>query len=253
MEIILCIETGTGVCSVALAEDGNLLSLRESGEGRGHAQNLSVYIDEILRENNLTCGDLSAVAISIGPGSYTGLRIGSSLAKGICFAGNIPLIAISTLQAMTVGALADFEADILDIENIDDYIIAPMIDARRMEVYTQLFNSKGEALNEISAEIITDNSFESYKENNFLIFGDGAEKCKDSLNVKSVSFENISPSARNMVSLAHIYFKEQNFVDIAYFEPLYLKEFIGTTKKKNPLLMPPQRRNKKESDVKETK
>ena len=245
MEIILCIETGTDICSVALARNGNLLSLRESGEGRGHAQNLSIYIDEILRENDLSCDDLSAVAISIGPGSYTGLRIGSSLAKGICFASNIPLIAISTLQAMTIGAFADFKAGILDVENIDGCIFAPMIDARRMEVYTQLFNSKGEVLNDISAEIITETSFESYKDSDFIIFGDGAEKCKDALNVKSVSFENILPSARNMVTLAQQYFEEKNFVDIAYFEPLYLKDFIGTTKKKNPLLMPIQRRNKK--------
>lgn len=244
MEIILCIETGTDICSVALARNGNLLSLRESGEGRGHAQNLAVYIEEMLRDNSLSCDDLSAVAISIGPGSYTGLRIGSSLAKGICFAEDIPLIAVSTLQAMAEGAIKDFEAGILEIEDINDYIIAPMIDARRMEVYTQLFNSKGEALNEITAEVVTENSFVDYKDKNFLIFGDGAAKCVEMLNVKSVVLEHITPSARNMAKIAHQHYKDKKFEDIAYFEPLYLKDFIGTTKKKNPLLMPPQRKNR---------
>lgn len=244
MEIILCIETGTDICSVALAKNGNLLSLRESGEGRGHAQNLAVYIEEVLHDNDLSCEDLSAVAISIGPGSYTGLRIGSSLAKGICFAENIPLIAVSTLQAMAEGAIKDFEAGILEVENIDDYIIAPMIDARRMEVYTQLFTSKGDNINEITAEVISETSFADYKDKNFLIFGDGAEKCANMLKVKSVVLEHIMPSARNMVKIAHQYFNDKKFEDIAYFEPLYLKDFIGTTKKKNPLLMPSQRKNK---------
>lgn len=245
MSIILCIDTGTDICSVALSRDGNILSLIEGEKGRGHAQNLALYVEQIIEENSLSPSDLSAVAISIGPGSYTGLRIGSSLAKGICFAMGIPLIAISTLEAMTVGAISSYKSGALEINNIDDYIIAPMIDARRMEVYTQLFNSQGEPLNEIKAEIITEDSFKEYKDSNFLIFGDGAEKCIETLNVKTIVFEDITSSARNMVELAYKYYIGKEFVDIAYFEPLYLKDFIGTTKKKNPLLMPIQRRKEK--------
>lgn len=242
MSIILCIETATDVCSVALSSDGNLLSLRESGEGRSHAQNLAVYVDEILHENDLECSELSAVALSMGPGSYTGLRIGSSLAKGICYAEGIPLIAVSTLEALAVGAVADFEAGILTIEELDNVVLSPMIDARRMEVYTQLFNTRCEPLNEIAAEVITEKSFEEFRDRDFMIFGDGAKKCVDVLNVKSVTFENIASSARNMTKLAYDKFLKKEFMDIAYFEPLYLKDFIGTTKKKNPFAMPIQRR-----------
>ncbi|MEG0499859.1 MAG: tRNA (adenosine(37)-N6)-threonylcarbamoyltransferase complex dimerization subunit type 1 TsaB [Rikenellaceae bacterium] len=244
MDRILCIETGTDICSVALSTDGTLLSLRESSEGRSHAQNLAVYVDEILRENDLTCSDLSAVAISMGPGSYTGLRIGSSLAKGMCYAENIPLIAISTLQALTVGALADFEAGLLKSETLENRILAPMIDARRMEVYTQLFTEKAESLTTVTAEVVTENSFTDFRDHDFIIFGDGAKKCADILSVRSVILENIAPSARNMTKLAYDKFLKKEFADIAYFEPLYLKDFIGTTKKKNPFEIPVQRRKR---------
>lgn len=242
MKLILCIETGTDICSVALSSDGNLLSLRESGEGRSHAQNLAVYVDEILHENDLACSDLAAVAVSMGPGSYTGLRIGSSLAKGICYAEGIPLIAVSTLEALAVGAIADFEAGLLKVENLDHYILAPMIDARRMEVYTQLFTHGCKPLNEVTAEVISGESFAAFYDRDFILFGDGAKKCVDVLNVKSVVLENIAPSARNMTKLAYDKYLKGEFVDIAYFEPLYLKDFIGTTKKKNPFDMPKQRK-----------
>lgn len=242
MDRILCIETGTDICSVALSVDGTLLSLRESGEGRSHAQNLAVYVDEILSENSLSCSDLSAVAISMGPGSYTGLRIGSSLAKGICYAESIPMIAISTLEALTVGLIADFEAGLLKSETLEHTILAPMIDARRMEVYTQLFTPEVAALTSVTAEVVNENSFADFREREFIIFGDGAKKCAEVLNVKSVILENIAPSARNMTKLAYDKFLNKEFVDIAYFEPMYLKDFIGTTKKKNPFEMPMQRR-----------
>lgn len=242
MNRILCIETGTDICSVALSVDGTLLSLRESGEGRSHAQNLAVYVNEILSENSLSCSDLSAVAISMGPGSYTGLRIGSSLAKGVCYASSIPLIAISTLEALTVGAIADFEAGLLKSETLENFILAPMIDARRMEVYTQLFTSDMSALSRVTAEVISENSFADFRDREFIIFGDGANKCTDVLNVKGVILENIAPSARNMTKLAYDKFLKKEFVDIAYFEPMYLKDFIGTTKKKNPFEIPVQRR-----------
>lgn len=247
MDIILCIETGTDICSVSLSSDGNLLSLRESDEERSHAQNLAVYVEEILRKNNLSASNLSAVALSMGPGSYTGLRIGSSLAKGICYAEGIPLIALPTLEALAHGAIADFNAGLLSVSSLDGYVLAPMIDARRMEVYTQLFDHNGNALNEVSAEVVSGESFETMRERDFIVFGNGAKKCVDVLNVKSIILENIAPSARNMTKLAYEKFLRKEFEDIAYFEPLYLKDFIGTTKKKNPLEMPMQKRNNKKN------
>lgn len=242
MDIILCIETGTDTCSVSLSSDGTLLSLRESEEKCSHSQNLAIFVDEILRENDLSCSDLSAVAVSMGPGSYTGLRIGSSLSKGICYAENIPLIALSTLEAMAIGARSDFEAGISSLESLEGYILAPMIDARRMEVYTQFFTSDCEPLNSIEAVVVDGNSFEEYRDREFIIFGSGAEKCVGVMNVKSLVLENIAASARNMVKLAYDKFLAKEFVDIAYFEPLYLKDFVGTTKKKDVFAMPTQKR-----------
>lgn len=235
MNLILCIETGTEVCSVALSSNGSLLALRESGEGRNHATNLAVYIQEILDEHSLDCSDLSAVAVSMGPGSYTGLRIGSSMAKGICYSEGIPLIAVSSLEAMAVGALQDIEVGLIDIDNPEDYIFAPMIDARRMEVYTQLFMRGVEPLTDIAAEIITEDSFSDYQDKNFFLFGNGAEKCKDILKVKSVTVGKVLASAQNLTKIAYDKFMKEEFSDIAYFEPLYLKDFVSTTKKRDLL------------------
>lgn len=235
MKLILCIETGTEVCSVALSSNGSLLALRESGEGRAHASNLAVYIQEILEEHSLECSDLSAVAVSMGPGSYTGLRIGSSMAKGICYSESIPLIAVSSLEAMTVGALQDIEVGLIDIDNPEDYIFAPMIDARRMEVYTQFFAGGKEPLTDIVAEIITDASFADYQDKDFFIFGNGADKCKEVLNVKSVVVGKVVASAQNLTKIAYDKFLKEEFCNIAYFEPLYLKDFVSTTKKRDLL------------------
>lgn len=159
MSLILCIEAGTDIGSVALAKNGRLLSLRENLEGKHHAQNLAVYVEEILRENDLDADELDAVAVGKGPGSYTGLRIAVSLAKGICYATGKPLIAVNSLEALVQVALEDFEAGILDLESLEDAKLLPMIDARRMEVYCQLFDAQARPLSEVEAHVLTAESF----------------------------------------------------------------------------------------------
>ncbi len=235
MEYILLIETGGDVCSVALSNGDKLLSHRESHEGRAHAQNVAVYAEELLAEHGIGCENLSAVALGIGPGSYTGLRIGSSFAKGICYSANIPLIGVSSLESMVYGLKTQYLNGDIQLSNFDNKILAPMIDARRMEVYTQLYNSDIQPLSEIAAEVITEDSFAQYKERDFVIFGSGAEKCKEVLKVGDVLYINATPSARNMIDIAYKKFKDGKFEDIAYFEPYYLKDFVSTTKKRNLL------------------
>ena len=159
MSLILCIETGTDICSVGLARDGELISLRESDEGRDHAKKVGVFVDELLREMDVAPDELDAIAVGKGPGSYTGLRIGVSFAKGLCYGLQIPLVAVGSLDAMTEVAREDYEAGILDVDGWDDALLCPMVDARRMEVYTQIFNSAGEPLSDVKAEIVTAESF----------------------------------------------------------------------------------------------
>ncbi|MEG1649036.1 MAG: tRNA (adenosine(37)-N6)-threonylcarbamoyltransferase complex dimerization subunit type 1 TsaB [Rikenellaceae bacterium] len=231
--MILSIETGGDICSVALSEKDELISLRESDIGRNQAQNVAVFINEIFRENHINGDDLSAVAISKGPGSYTGLRIGVSVAKGLCYGANKPLIAIGSLDILTASAIEDFEAGILGIETLDDSILCPMIDARRMEVYEQLFSPCGEAISQVKPHIITENSFLEYKnQKQFIIFGSGADKCSDTLKVKGLTLVNVAQSARGMVKKAYEKYTLGLFEDIAYFEPLYLKEFVAGMPKK---------------------
>ena len=225
----MCIEAGTDVGSVALAENGRLLSLRESNEGRQHAQNLGVYVEEILHENNIDAEDLNAVAVGKGPGSYTGLRIGVSLAKGICYAAGKPLIAVGSLEAMTYVALEDYDAGILDIDDIEKATLLPMIDARRMEVYCQLFDSQVRPLSEVDAHIITPESFaRERREGELVLFGNGADKCKTVFTEPNVKFVEVMPSARGLVTPAFKAFKLAEFENVAYFEPFYLKNFVVT-------------------------
>ena len=236
MALILSIETGTDVCSVALANDGELMALRESDEGRDHAKKVALFVDELLKETGVQPSDLDAIAVGKGPGSYTGLRIGVSFAKGMCYALGIPLIAIGSLNALTEVAREDFEAGIIDVE--DDVwgraVLAPMVDARRMEVYTQLFTTSGESLTEVVAEVVTPESFASPRsESPFIIFGNGAAKCAETL--AGSLLVNVSPSARGIVRLAEEAFNAARFEDLAYFEPFYLKDFIVIPSKKKLL------------------
>ncbi|MBQ3187244.1 MAG: tRNA (adenosine(37)-N6)-threonylcarbamoyltransferase complex dimerization subunit type 1 TsaB [Alistipes sp.] len=232
MALILCIETGTDICSVAIARDGELISLRESDEGRDHARQVAVFVDELLKENDLRPEELDAVAVGKGPGSYTGLRIGVSFAKGLCYGIQKPLVAIGSLDALTEVAREDYEAGILDIDGWDEAVLCPMVDARRMEVYTQRFTSRGEALSEVSAEVITTESFaaERVSEHPFVIFGNGAKKCEEVLS--GATWVQVAPSARGLVRLAEEAFEKGQFEDLAYFEPFYLKDFVVTTSKK---------------------
>ena len=234
MSLILCIETGTDICSVGLSRDGELISLRESDEGRDHARNVALFVDELLRENDIAAEELSAVAVGMGPGSYTGLRIGVSFAKGLCYGLQIPLVAVGSLDSMVQVAREDHEAGIIDVDNWNDAVLCPMVDARRMEVYTQMFDAQGQPLNEVKAEIVTEESFKEWRgERQLVIFGNGAAKCREVLN--DATYINVTPSARGLAALAHQRFEAGQTEDIAYFEPFYLKYFIIIPSKKKLL------------------
>lgn len=235
MALILAIETGTDICSVALVRDGELLALRESDEERNHAKKIAVFVDELLRESGVATDDLDAVAVSKGPGSYTGLRIGVSFAKGLCYGQNIPLVAVGSLDSLVEVAREDYEAGILDIENWGNALLCPMIDARRMEVYTQTFNAEGVAQSEVEAKIIDGASFSAERTSDypFVIFGSGAAKCAEVLG--GATFIEVVPSARGMARLAEKAFVEGRTEDVAYFEPFYLKDFVVGTAKKSLL------------------
>ena len=222
MSYILNIETATKNCSVALAKDGKTILCKEiAEEGYSHAERLHVFIEEIIKETGITLQDLSAIAVSQGPGSYTGLRIGVSAAKGLCYALDIPLIAVDTLQALAAQV------------TISSGLIIPMIDARRMEVYSAIFSPTLEKKREVLAQIIDDNSFEDRQETLYLI-GDCADKCKTVLTKENHVFleEIVYPSAKEMSALSFEKFKISDTVDVAYFEPYYLKDFMITAPKK---------------------
>ena len=227
--MILCLETSTAVCSVALVENGKVIALRESLDGQNHAEKITIFIDEVMKEANVSYRDLDAVATSMGPGSYTGLRIGVSTAKGLCYAMEKPLIAVDTLAAMAYG-FKDYKTTRLQdykLESTD--ILCPMIDARRMEVYSAFFNEQLERISETNAIIIDENSFMEMKQNNHLyLFGDGADKLaslfENDENITVV--EKFHCSAAYMAQLADKAFKNNDFVDTAYFEPFYLKNFV---------------------------
>ena len=235
MALILSIETGTDICSVALANDGELMALRESDEGRDHAKKVALFVDELLRETGVQPSDLDAIAVGKGPGSYTGLRIGVSFAKGMCYALDIPLIAIGSLDALTEVAREDYDAGILDIEDEEwaKAKLCPLVDARRMEVYAQVFDNEGNTLTDVVAEVVTEESFKEWRADKFVIFGNGAKKCTELLS--DAIFVEIAPSARGIVRLAEEAFKAEKFEDLAYFEPFYLKEFLVIPSKKKLL------------------
>ncbi len=222
MSYILNIETATKNCSVALAKEGKIILCKEiAEEGYSHAERLHVFIEEIIKEAGITYQDISAIAVSQGPGSYTGLRIGVSAAKGLCFALDIPLIAVDTLQVLASQA------------NVSNGLIIPMLDARRMEVFSAIFTPNSENKRAVQAEIITENSFE-YLEETLHFVGDCAEKCKPVLNKENHIFlEQIKyPSAKEMSFLSFEKYKKNDTVDVAYFEPYYLKDFMMTVSKK---------------------
>ncbi|MGD0582960.1 MAG: tRNA (adenosine(37)-N6)-threonylcarbamoyltransferase complex dimerization subunit type 1 TsaB [Bacteroidales bacterium] len=230
--MILCIETATSVCSVALCDRERIISSRENSEGKSHASLLTVYISELFNELKIKASDLEAVAVSKGPGSFTGLRIGVSVAKGIAFRASIPLIGIQTMVAMYHG-ISPVAASLYGLSGNSLY--CPMLDARRMEIFYSLFDASGKMKKEICAEIINTDSFRDIPEDvRILFFGTGAGKCTSVLARKNNAFDaDFKTSAQHMRLPAFNALDSGKFEDTAYFEPFYLKDFIATVPRKN--------------------
>ena len=218
MATILCLETATTNCSVALSGNGSVIAFREDNSKEySHAERLHVFIEEVLEEANINLNDISAIAISKGPGSYTGLRIGVSSAKGLCYSLDKPLISIPTLQSL-----------VMQVKDQTDYII-PMLDARRMEVYASVYNGKRQEIRKTKAEVLKENSFSEYLEKGTVTFvGNGVVKFKEICNHVNAKFvEGKMPTALSMGFLANEKLMQKDFEDVAYFEPYYLKDFIS--------------------------
>ena len=218
MAYILSIETATTNCSVSLSKDGKVLFLKEDNNiNYSHAESLHVFIEEVIKSSDIELSQLDAIAVSKGPGSYTGLRIGVSAAKGLCYALNIPLIAVNTLQSLAHQV------------EIKEGCIVPMLDARRMEVYSAVYNESYHQLGDIEAQILDESSFKELLSSKPVYFiGSGVEKTKSLIQHFNAHFiENKLPSAQQMASLAYDKHKKNDIEDVAYFEPFYLKEFIG--------------------------
>lgn len=228
MSCILNIETSTNVCSVAVSENGACIFNKEDREGPNHAVLLGVFVEEALSFIDSHAIPLDAVAVSCGPGSYTGLRIGLSMAKGICYGRDVKLIAIPTLELMCVPLLLN--------EKVaeDNALLCPMLDARRMEVYAQITNIALQTVKETSADIVEANTYDEYLQNNVVyFFGNGADKCKEVITHPNARFiEDIVPLAKNMFPLAEKRMAEERFEDVAYFVPFYLKDFVAKEAKK---------------------
>lgn len=221
MATILNLETSTKNCSVSIAKDGVQLCLvEENEENYAHGEKLNQFVDWCVQGAEINWKDIDAVCVSKGPGSYTGLRIGVSSAKGFAYGSDIPLMAINSLQILAESQL----------NQEVDYII-PMIDARRMEVYTALFDRKGNQLTETEAKVIDDTSFEELKGKKIIFVGDGAEKCQEILSHLNATFVQAFPSAKDMIRVSEEKFTQKSFEDVAYFEPYYLKDFVAGKKK----------------------
>jgi tRNA threonylcarbamoyladenosine biosynthesis protein TsaB len=223
MALILNIETSTTACSVALAENGNLLSVKEEDKGYTHAEKITIFIGEVFGKANRKYSELDAVAVSSGPGSYTGLRIGASTAKGLCYGLDKPLISVSTLRALAIKAAGDSKIS-------QDDLLCPMIDARRMEVYYAVFDSSFNEIIPVTSNVIEANSFsELFKKHRMYFFGDGAAKCRPFLAHQhhAVFAENINCSAIYMVPLSYQKYLQKEFIDTSLYEPFYLKEVMA--------------------------
>lgn len=222
MTYILHIETATKVCSVGLSQNGNLLVLKESDDKAfSHGEDLTLYIESVVKEVGIGINQLAALSIAGGPGSYTGLRIGASTAKGLCYALNIPLIAIDTLTCLAAIAQKKHPGKEL----------CSVVDARRMEVYNRIFDHELRPLKEISADIIDSDTYRQFDP--FVCFGDGAEKLQEVWRERNVQFDlSIYSSAKGQVELAYEMYRNSDFVDVAYWEPFYLKDFVAGQKKK---------------------
>ena len=222
MALFLLIETATKSCSVSLSSENKIIACKEEvNEQYSHAEKLTVFITELFKTQDFTIKDLDAVAVSKGPGSYTGLRISVSTAKGLCYALDIPLISVSTLKAMAFGMAQKEKSD----------LYCPMIDARRMEVYNAFYNSTNKEIRGIQADIIEACSYQKELDKKVLFFGDGAEKCKQMIQHPNARFiDGFFPSSKDMLEIANEKFAEKDFEDVVYFEPFYLKDFVAGEK-----------------------
>ncbi|MBO7294933.1 MAG: tRNA (adenosine(37)-N6)-threonylcarbamoyltransferase complex dimerization subunit type 1 TsaB [Bacteroidaceae bacterium] len=230
MSCILNIETSTETCSVAVAQDGGIIFEKINNEPNSHTKYLAKFVEEALSFAESHAIPLDAVAVSSGPGSYTGLRIGVSTAKGICYGKNVPLIAIPTLKLLCVKPLL---SDDIEDENA---LLCPMIDARRMEAYTAIYDRALRAVREVKAEVIDANTYNEWLDKGLVyFFGNGAEKCKGIINHPNARFiDNVVPTAKSMLPLAELAIAKGQYEDVAYFEPFYLKDFVAI-KSKSPL------------------
>jgi tRNA threonylcarbamoyladenosine biosynthesis protein TsaB len=235
MTRLLCLETSTEVCSAAIVDEGQVVDYREDLSGQNHSRLLTVFINDLLISNHLNVSDFDAVAVSEGPGSYTGLRIGVSVAKGICYGTGIPLIAISPLEAMASHVIENIKNSKFSFQPGD--LLIPMIDARRMEVFTAIYDLQLHEIMPVKAEVIESASFDQLAaESRLLVFGNGSGKCKPILNTSRYFYiDGVVASSLNMATLANQKFENKDFVDVAYFEPFYLKDFIATVPKNNIL------------------
>jgi tRNA threonylcarbamoyladenosine biosynthesis protein TsaB len=224
MSLILHLETATTVCSVALSYEGKLISVKEENKGFTHAEHLTVFIEEVLLSVNKTFASLDAIAVSKGPGSYTGLRIGVATAKGLCYGLGKPLIGVNTLASIAVGA---------NYKNNKISNVCAMLDARRMEVYTAIFDKKGNEIKATEALILDETSLAKELEMDEILFvGDGAKKFKEICSHPHAKFDlDFHPSAAHMIDIAYQKFQLKQYEDVAYFEPFYLKEFYSPVKK----------------------
>jgi len=236
---ILCMETATSFCSVALTDGGFLKAVKESSVKNLHASNLTVFVEDVLKSAGDSFAGLDAIAVSMGPGSYTGLRIGVATAKGLCYSTDKPLIAVPTLQSMALGmrlvepppaSPPEYLPEGKSVNEVADWNYCPMIDARRMEVFCAIYDKNLQEIRETKAEIIQENSFSQFLPGHIVVFaGEGVEKCKPFLkNYKNAIFiDGFNNSAKYMASLAELKFQQGEFENLAYFEPYYLKDFIA--------------------------
>ena len=227
--MILCLETATPSCSVALVHNGEVLACEEDPKGQNHSEKITLFIDSVMKKAGVSYSQLDAVAVSMGPGSYTGLRIGVSTAKGICYAVSKPLIAVETLEAMAYGGKVVISTERSERRNL---LLIPAIDARRMEVYAAIFDENVNKIKDTEAIIIDENSFADLKKDHHLyLFGDGADKCADLFanDDKITVIKDFYCSAKYMNTIAQQKLNNKDFVDVAYFEPFYLKDFVPGT------------------------
>ncbi|HXP50427.1 MAG TPA: tRNA (adenosine(37)-N6)-threonylcarbamoyltransferase complex dimerization subunit type 1 TsaB [Bacteroidia bacterium] len=222
MVTILNIETATSACSVALAKDGVVIASEENNDGMVHAEKITLLIKNLMEKASFSLHNIDAIAIGTGPGSYTGLRIGTATAKGLCYALDKPLIAVPTLKAMAYGAAQKLKRE--------DVLYCPMIDARRLEVYTALFDHSGKEILPVQAKILDNTSFAEYK--TIAFFGDGMPKMKELFanDSNKIWLDSIYASALNMCHMAEEMFASKTFSDVAYYEPFYLKDFVAGKK-----------------------